>query len=357
MDLWPYTNMSGIIRLAEACTPSLSENVEADNVIAEMVRPYRIEQEICNSEDERVLRGLEVIEARQEQLAKEKGIEVVFETPEINVECDECFTDGVDGSFSQGVPDSGTYGSDSEGDPDEDPDSWNNYLLNEFKEIGVRSPRCANYLNGMARDHWTQAYCKAKMYNIMSSNIDEALNSAIAKIGELSIVTMVESIRTKLMQWFCIRRSKARKLATLPEPITANVNKLMLRYHKESVGLAVIVVSDWCYQVSTPEEKVYFVDLQKKECTCNQFQKLLIPCCHALATARRNGVYIPTLVGKIYQVTVFGAAYAELIYPVPNQCDEDVPVVVVETEFNPPTNHQVQDAEEKEEFLQLESKR
>ncbi|CAD5314733.1 unnamed protein product [Arabidopsis thaliana] len=112
----------------------------------------------------------------------------------------------------------------------------------------------------------------------------------------------------------------------------------MLRYHKESAGLAVIVVSDWCYQVSTPEEKVYFVDLQKKECTCNQFQKLLIPCCHALATARINGVYIPTLVGKIYQVTVFGAAYAELIYPVPNQCDEDVPVVVVETEFNPPTN-------------------
>ncbi|XP_010468585.1 PREDICTED: uncharacterized protein LOC104748678 [Camelina sativa] len=172
----------------------------------------------------------------------------------------------------------------------------------------------------------------------MSSNVAEAMNSAIAKIVELPIVAMVESIRTKLMQWFCIRRAKAKKLATLPEPITPNVNKFMLRYHLESAGLAVTAVSDWCYEVKKTPGKTYFVDLQNKSCTCNAFQKLMIPCCHALAASRINGIYIPSLVGKMYHVTVFADTYFELIYPVPNQCDEEVPPVVVENEFEPPTN-------------------
>lgn len=77
----------------------------------------------------------------------------------------------------------------------------------------------------------------------MSSNIAEALNGALAKIVELPIVTMVESIRTRLMQWFCIRRAKAGKLLGNDDLVTPNVNKLMLRYHKASVGLAVKGVS------------------------------------------------------------------------------------------------------------------
>ncbi|EFH39036.1 hypothetical protein ARALYDRAFT_359386 [Arabidopsis lyrata subsp. lyrata] len=48
---------------------------------------------------------------------------------------------------------------------------------------------------------------------------------------------MVESIRTKLMQWFCLRRAKAKRLALLADPITPNVNKLMIRYHTASAGL------------------------------------------------------------------------------------------------------------------------
>ncbi|XP_010412982.1 PREDICTED: uncharacterized protein LOC104699365 [Camelina sativa] len=112
----------------------------------------------------------------------------------------------------------------------------------------------------------------------------------------------------------------------------------MLRKLVESAGLEVTAVSDWTYEVSKTEGKRYFVDLQNKSCTCNGFQKLMIPCSHALAAARVNGLYVPSLVGKMYYVTVFGDTYAELIYPVPNQGDEDVPVVVLENEFNPPTN-------------------
>jgi len=69
-----------------------------------------------------------------------------------------------------------------------------------YKEIERRSPGCSAYLDAIPKPHWTQAYCDAKRYNLMSSNIAESLNSALAKIIELPIVTMVEAIRTKLMK-------------------------------------------------------------------------------------------------------------------------------------------------------------
>ncbi|XP_010445880.1 PREDICTED: uncharacterized protein LOC104728617 [Camelina sativa] len=65
-----------------------------------------------------------------------------------------------------------------------------------YTEIGVRSARCQAYLDAIPLEHWTQAYCQAKCYNIMSSNVAEALNAAIAKFVELPIVSMVESIVT-----------------------------------------------------------------------------------------------------------------------------------------------------------------
>lgn len=140
------------------------------------------------------------------------------------------------------------------------------------------------------------------------------------------------------MQWFCIRRAKAAKLLAQPDPVTPNVNKLMLRYHKAAAGLSVIPVSAWSYQVSTPEGKSYYVDLEKKSCTCMQFQKLLIPCCHALAAARIKGVHIPSLVGHVYHIIVWGKSYEEMILPVKNQGDIQVPASVEETQFKPPTN-------------------
>ena len=69
-----------------------------------------------------------------------------------------------------------------------------------YKEIERRSPGCSAYLDAIPKPHWTQTYCDAKRYNLMSSNIAKSLNSALAKIIELPIVTMVEAIRTKLMK-------------------------------------------------------------------------------------------------------------------------------------------------------------
>ena len=206
-----------------------------------------------------------------------------------------------------------------------------------YNEIVKRSKKCAAYLDAIPLEHWTQAYCQARRYNIMSSNIAEALNGAIAKFVELPIVSIVESLRTKLMEWFCFRREKGNRLLSLGETITPKVNDLILRHHQQSAGLPVKAVSEWTFEVTVGLKK-YYVDLELKTCTCLQFQKLQIPCCHALAAARKKGVAVPTLVGTHYTVPQFRGAYEMLIFPVPNESDEDIPPSVQETEFMPPDN-------------------
>ena len=202
-----------------------------------------------------------------------------------------------------------------------------------YNEIRARSGSCFQYLEAIPKEHWTQAYCPAKRYNIMSSNIAEALNAALAKILELPLVTMVDGIRGKLMRWFCLRRAKA---ATLKDPITPNANKMLLEHNVHFAGLAVIQVSYWSYQVAVSDDLSYYVDLEAKTCTCLQFQKLLMPCCHALAAARINNVHILTLVGIEYRSELFAKQYEAMIYPVPNQADEEVPAAVEETQLVPP---------------------
>ncbi|KAG7530139.1 Transposase MuDR plant [Arabidopsis thaliana x Arabidopsis arenosa] len=50
-----------------------------------------------------------------------------------------------------------------------------------FEEIQKRNMECANYLIEIGISHWTLAYFPGMRYNLMSSNISESLNAALAK--------------------------------------------------------------------------------------------------------------------------------------------------------------------------------
>ncbi|CAD5318194.1 unnamed protein product [Arabidopsis thaliana] len=214
--------------------------------------------------------------------------------------------------------------------------AFNETDLTDFRafntEMWRRNSGCADYLAGIPKEHWTQAYCEAKRYNLTSCNIVEALNSALGKIIELPIVTLVEGIRTKLMKWFCVRRAKALKLK---DRIIPNAHKLILRHHAGSNGLAVLPISPWTFQVNNVEGTVFYVGLQKKACSRRQFDKLQIPRCHALVAAAQTKIHIPTLVGNWFKVCVWEKYYAEFIKPVSTHGKEEVDGVIEESEFIP----------------------
>ena len=109
-----------------------------------------------------------------------------------------------------------------------------------------------------------------------------------------------------------------------------------MRHHASSTGLDVLPVSAWTFQVNDLDGRSFYVDLEKKACSCKQFEKLQLPCCHALVAAAKANIHIPTLAGKWYRVKVFGKAYAEFIKPVPDQPDDALPPLVQDAQFKPP---------------------
>lgn len=210
------------------------------------------------------------------------------------------------------------------------------YTVGEFRqrfdEIESRSTLCANYLRGIGISHWSRVHFQGKRYNIMSSNVAECLNAALAKALEFPIIFMVETIRMMLMRWFYCRRSKAESYNS---PVTAEVEEMMMKNLSESGGLSVKPASATIFQVSTSVGANFIVDLERKTCTCKVFESLGIPCSHALAAARSNNKSIPNLVEEYYKIDTWRSAYSSVVMHVPNAADEDVPAELVNAENLP----------------------
>lgn len=210
------------------------------------------------------------------------------------------------------------------------------YTVGEFRqhfdEIERRSPLCAAYLRGIGISNWSRVYFTGKRYNLMSSNVAESLNAALAKALEFPIVSMIETIRMMLMRWFNCRRINANSNSG---PMTPEVEEMLLKNLSDSAGLSVTPASMAIFQVNTTDG--YFtVDLLRNTCTCKVFETLGIPCKYALAAARHYGTPIPQLVEAFYKDNAARSAYSAGIMHVPNIGDEYVPEEIGNAGIHPP---------------------
>lgn len=214
------------------------------------------------------------------------------------------------------------------------------YTVGEFRrhfdEIERRSPLCANYLRGIGISHWTRVYFMGKRYHLMSSNVAESLNAALAKALEFPIVSMVETIRMMIMRWFNCRRNMANNNQG---PVTPEVENILMKNLTEAAGLSVTPASLSIFQVNTTEG-TFTVDIGRKTCTCKVFETLGIPCKHALAAARHYGQSISDGVEEYYKADAWKCSYSSVVMPVPNICDETVSVDMANSDIQPPQSSQ-----------------
>lgn len=105
-----------------------------------------------------------------------------------------------------------------------------------FNKIMVVDIACADYLIRIGLEHWARSHFPGARYNIMTSNLTESLNSALASAIEFLIVALVEYIRTMLMGWFSSRRAAANSTVT---PLTPRVSANLARSFSVSTGYGV----------------------------------------------------------------------------------------------------------------------
>ncbi|XP_022861291.1 uncharacterized protein LOC111381712 [Olea europaea var. sylvestris] len=133
---------------------------------------------------------------------------------------------------------------------------------------------------------------------------------------------MIENIRDKLQHWFHDRREESQSCASVLTP--AQEDKL---FKTLDVARKVYVepLDQFCFSVRCACNFGYIVDLNDNTCTCRRFQLENFPCTHAVAVAMHKGLPLHTLCSVYYMTDYWRAAYAETIFPIPNEVKWEVP--------------------------------
>lgn len=189
-------------------------------------------------------------------------------------------------------------------------------------EIGNKSISAWDYLTKMGIEHWARSHFPTRRYNLMTSNNVESMNSLFKKDRELPILALIENIRTKLQQWFHDRRVESQNCSTWLAP--AQEEKLF-KAAQVARRLNVEPLDESRFSVQDARQLIYIVDLNEHTCTCARFQLESFPCEHAVAVSMNRGFAARTLCSQYYTAEYWRTAYAETIFPLPNESDWEVP--------------------------------
>ncbi|XP_024006138.1 uncharacterized protein LOC112082833 [Eutrema salsugineum] len=110
----------------------------------------------------------------------------------------------------------------------------------------------------------------------------------------------------------------------------------MTKYMANTKGSKINSVSSWSIQIVNRFGTKNNVVLNDRKCTCQAFQKLKIPCGHALFAADSVGLPYASLVGDCYKTSTWAETYQGVINPEANLNEVEVPMEVSSSILFPP---------------------
>ncbi|XP_033131799.1 uncharacterized protein LOC117126796 [Brassica rapa] len=211
--------------------------------------------------------------------------------------------------------------------------------VSEFKEImeliKLTDWRCWDYLEKIDKKVWTRSHFEGERFNVMTSNAAELLNNALLPARDSPIMALFEFIRRKLCTWYVSRRTEISKMkGNVPD----NIQKILVEQLVLSTGLLVMPCSTWLFEVThRPTNFGFTVDLDKRTCTCLEFQKLGLPCRHAIAAASCRNMQYTMFVCKHHLKETWAETVRAIILPVPDPKDVEMPAEILTVDLYPPT--------------------
>ncbi|WZZ69762.1 hypothetical protein YC2023_081132 [Brassica napus] len=194
------------------------------------------------------------------------------------------------------------------------------FRVSEFKEI-------MEHLEKIDKKLWTRSHFKGERFNVMTSNAAESLNNALLPARDSPIMALFEFIRRKLCTWYVSRRTE---ISEMKGNVPDNIQKILVEQLVLSTGLLVMPCSTWLFEVThRPTNFGFPVDLDKRTCTCFEFQKLGLPCRHAIAAASCRNMQYTMFVCKHYLKETWGETLRGIILPVPDPKDVEVPAKIL----------------------------
>ncbi|XP_028112998.1 uncharacterized protein LOC114311135 [Camellia sinensis] len=180
------------------------------------------------------------------------------------------------------------------------------------KFTGSDKAIATDFLRDLAPQNWANAYFRGNRYGKMCSNASESFNNWITEAHHLPITRLVDSIRTRIMWQMSTWRDTLHKWARVICP------KMEKRIEKS-------YNTDRSWNVSQSNSNVYefhsnpsvMVDVDRRTCSCFQWQINGFPCVHAIVAARRSGRDLCTLIEPYFHVSEYRFSYTRSIMPIP----------------------------------------
>ncbi|KAL4360827.1 hypothetical protein GQ457_04G010350 [Hibiscus cannabinus] len=197
--------------------------------------------------------------------------------------------------------------------PREDTDSWYELLPNKFEdmleELKEKNNEGYNYIMGIPKEKWTNAYDGGFRYGHMTTNLAEAINSSLKGIRNLPITAIVKATYFRLGKLFATLGKESFNLGDAGHIFHPRFQKELQPMVNKSNGLYVLPMSrsDTIFRVTEIPRPLqgydptsYRVNLEEKWCDCGYFQALKSPCQHAIATCNNCRRDYKSLVDHVY---------------------------------------------------------
>ncbi|RID45126.1 hypothetical protein BRARA_I01874 [Brassica rapa] len=200
------------------------------------------------------------------------------------------------------------------------------FKVSEFQKIydliKLTDWRCWDYLEKIDKKLWIRSHFEEIRFNLMTSNIAGSLNKALLRARDSSIMALLEFIRRMLTRWFeCRRYDISKRQGNIPKII----NEIVVEHLVLSTGLLVLPCSTWQFEVThKPTKYSFVVDLEKRTCSCLEFQMLGLPCRHAIAAASFRKMEYALFVSQYHVKDTWSETVKGIILPIPNPEDINI---------------------------------
>lgn len=179
-------------------------------------------------------------------------------------------------------------------------------------KLAKETPAGAQAILNTHPQHWSRAWFKiGSNCDSVDNNLCESFNKWIVEARFLPIITMLKTIRRKVMIWICDQRVKVDRWVTR---ICPNILKKLNAYISES---------GFCHAISNGESKFevkhyghrFTVNLDTKESSCRYWQLSGLPCPHAISCIYFKTNTLDDCIASCYSVSDFRETYNYCLQP------------------------------------------
>jgi hypothetical protein len=158
--------------------------------------------------------------------------------------------------------------------------------------------------------HWSKAWFRlGSNCDSVDNNICESFNKWIIKARFFPIITMLETIRRKVMVRIQEQRTKSEKWTTI---ICPNINKKLNVYISQSAYCHAICNGEDKYEVKHYDNR-FTVDLVSKTCSGRYWQLSGLPCCHTISCILFKTNCLNDYVADCYSIHHFKQTYSQCL--------------------------------------------